>query len=156
MRYLANEAGAYYSLSAAATTKVICHDREHFKLVNPMSTPPATSKPDKTLPDSEAPLSTPRILRAFTGSLIAGTMAILFYKMLNAIATTFANKPVVSDNVTVINLSAAVRTLVLGVIALGTGVFAMAAIGLLLLGLQMIWQRVNPGELPPSTPESQE
>ena len=88
------------------------------------------------------PLSTVRILRAFTGSLMAGTIAILFYKMLTAISTSFANKPVVSDNITVINLSAAVRTLVLGVIALGTGVFGMAAIGLFLLGLQMIWRRV--------------
>ena len=92
------------------------------------------------------PLSTRRILRAFTGSLIAGTMALLFYKMLTAIATTFANKPVVSDNVTVVNLSAAVRTLVMGTIALGTGVFGMAAIGLLLLGLQMIWQRATGAE----------
>lgn len=97
------------------------------------------------------PLSTQRILRAFTGSLIAGTMALLFYKMLSAIATTFANKPVVSDNITVINLSAAVRTLVLGTIALGTGVFGMAAIGLLLLGLQMIGKRLSATETDIST-----
>ncbi|MEL7316690.1 MAG: hypothetical protein AAFN08_17390 [Cyanobacteria bacterium J06559_3] len=31
----------------------------------------------------------------------------------------------------------------MGSIALGTGVFGMAAIGLLLLGLQMIWQRAS-------------
>ncbi len=63
--------------------------------------------------------------------------------MLTAIAITFANKPIVSDNVTVLNLAAAVRTLVLGVIALGTGVFGMAALGLTLLGLQMIGQRLK-------------
>ncbi|MEL6381969.1 MAG: DUF3082 domain-containing protein [Cyanobacteria bacterium J06626_18] len=108
-----------------------------------MSTPlPTTETPDEATP-AENPLSTRRILRAFTGSLIAGTMALLFYKMLIAISTTFANKPVVSDNPTVVNLSAAVRTLVMGSIALGTGVFGMAAIGLLLLGLQMIWQRAS-------------
>ncbi|MEM9817883.1 MAG: DUF3082 domain-containing protein [Cyanobacteria bacterium P01_D01_bin.6] len=39
------------------------------------------------------------------------------------------------------NLSAAVRTLVLGSITLGTGVFAIAAVGLTLLSWQMIWQR---------------
>ncbi|MEM9815956.1 MAG: DUF3082 domain-containing protein, partial [Cyanobacteria bacterium P01_D01_bin.6] len=89
----------------------------------------------------ENPLSTRRILRAFTGSMMAGIFAMLFYKMLVAVATSFANKPVTSDNITVINLSAAVRTLVLGSITLGTGVFAIAAVGLTLLGWQMIWQR---------------
>ena len=108
-----------------------------------MSTPlPTTDTKDETTP-IENPLSTQRILRAFTGSLIAGTMTLLFYKMLIAISTTFANKPIVSDNIRVVNLSAAVRTLVMGTIALGTGVFGMAAIGLLLLGLQMIWQRTT-------------
>ena len=72
---------------------------------------------------------------------MAGIFAMLFYKMLVAVATSFANKPVTSDNITVINLSAAVRTLVLGSITLGTGVFAIAAVGLTLLSWQMIWQR---------------
>jgi hypothetical protein len=107
-----------------------------------MSTPTSSTETD-TVPQPENPLSTARILRAFTGSFIAGTMALLFYKMVTAIATSFANKPVVSDNVTVINLSAAVRTLVLGTVTLGAGVFAMAAIGLALLGSQMIWQRIT-------------
>jgi predicted oxidoreductase len=102
-------------------------------------------------PDNTTDLSIGHILRAFTGALIAGTIAVLFYKMLMAIATTFANKPVTSDNVTVINLTSAVRTLVLGMITLGTGVFGMAAIGLALLGLQMIIQRLA-GQTPPSSP----
>lgn len=108
-----------------------------------MSTPLPDRGPKDENAAPENPLSTGRIWRAFTGSLIAGTMAMLFYKMLTAIATTFANKPIASENVTAVNLSIAVRTLVLGVIALGTGVFGMAAIGLTLLGIQMIWRRVN-------------
>lgn len=108
-----------------------------------MGTPSQQTNTDNSSKTIDNPLSAARIWRAFTGSLMAGTIALLFYKMLNAIATSFANKPVTSDNITVINLSAAVRTLVLGTIALGTGVFAMAAIGLSLLGLQMIWQRLN-------------
>jgi hypothetical protein len=108
-----------------------------------MSTPSTTDDIDSSVQVPKDPLSVKRILRAFTGSLIAGTCGLLFYKMLTAIATSFANKPVTSDNVTVINLSAAVRTLVMGTIALGTGVFGMAAIGLLLLGLQMVWQRAR-------------
>ena len=75
--------------------------------------------------------------------------------MLTAIATSFANKPVVSDNVTVINLSAAVRTLVLGSVTLGAGVFAMAAIGLALLGIQMIWQRLT-GQAAAAAPDQSE
>ena len=107
-----------------------------------MSTPATSSKQDTAAIETpENPLSTRRILRAFTGSMMAGIFAMLFYKMLVAVATSFANKPVTSDNITVINLSAAVRTLVLGSITLGTGVFAISAIGLTLLGLQMIWQR---------------
>lgn len=108
-----------------------------------MSTPPSNANLPATESVAEDPFSTKRILRAFTGSLIAGTMALLFYKMLTAIATTFANKPVVSDNTTVVNISAAVRTLVMGMIALGSGVFGMAAIGLLLLGFQMISKRLK-------------
>ena len=68
---------------------------------------------------------------------MAGTLAILAYRMMIAIATTFANKPVTSDNPTVINLSAAVRTLVVGIVALGAGVFGIAALGLFLLGVQL-------------------
>ena len=118
-----------------------------------MSTP-ATSRDTNAAPTGENPLSIQRILRAFTGALMAGTIAMLCYKMLTAVATSFASKPVTSDNITVINLSAAVRTLVLGTITLGTGVFAISAIGLTLLGLQMIWQRFT-GPTPPSTPADQ-
>ena len=122
-----------------------------------MSTPATSSKQDPAIAPSENPLSTRRILRAFTGSMMAGIFAMLFYKMLVAVATSFANKPVTSDNITVINLSAAVRTLVLGSITLGTGVFAISAIGLTLLGLQMIWQRfTGSSAATPTTLENQD
>ena len=81
-------------------------------------------------------------LRCFSGSFVAGTLAILVYRMMIAIATTFANKPVTSDNPTVINLSAAVRTLVVGMVALGAGVFGIAALGLFLLGVQIIVKKL--------------
>lgn len=114
-----------------------------------MSTP-ATSSETNPVPAQENPLSIKRSLRAFTGALMAGTFALLGYKMLTAVATSFASKPVTSDNITVINLSAAVRTLVLGTITLGTGVFALSAVGLALLGLQMIWQRFRGAKSPPT------
>lgn len=122
-----------------------------------MSTPATSSKTDPPVETPENPLSTRRILRAFTGSLMAGTFALLCYKMLRAVATSFANKPVTSDNITVINLSAAVRTLVLGTITLGAGVFAISAIGLTLLGLQMIGKRLSgPSSTSLSTEETQD
>ena len=74
---------------------------------------------------------------------MAGTLSILVYRMMIAIATTFANKPVTSDNPTVINLSAAVRTLVVGMVALGAGVFGIAALGLFLLGVQLIIKKIS-------------
>ncbi|NJN22551.1 MAG: DUF3082 domain-containing protein [Leptolyngbya sp. RL_3_1] len=81
--------------------------------------------------------------KAFLGSGVASAMAMVMYRILSSIALTFANKPVTSDNVTVINLSAAVRTLVMGVFALGTGVFGIAAMGLMLLALQMLFYRLT-------------
>lgn len=122
-----------------------------------MSTPATSSKQDSAIATPENPLSTKRILRAFTGSMMAGIFAMLFYKMLVAVAASFANKPVTSDNITVINLSAAVRTLVLGSITLGTGVFAISAIGLTLLGGQIIWQRFSaPSPAAAPAPENQD
>ena len=121
----------------------MCQDSDQLEIYGAMGTPSSTTEPDTTVKPAEDPLSTQRILRAFTGSLMAGTFTLLFYKMTVAIATTFANKPVVSDNITVINLSSAVRTLVVGVVAMGTGVFGMAAIGLFALGIQMIGQRLR-------------
>lgn len=95
------------------------------------------------VPDLAA-LATPgKIIRCFFGSVFAGGLGLLMYRMMMAIAATFANKPVTSDNVTVVNLSAAVRTLVVGMVALGAGIFAIAALGLLLLGIQLIVQRLT-------------
>ncbi|MEO0757138.1 MAG: DUF3082 domain-containing protein [Cyanobacteria bacterium J06648_16] len=82
-------------------------------------------------------------LRCFTGSLVAGSLGLLLYRMTIAIATTFANKPVTSDNPTVISLSSAVRTLVTGMVALGAGVFGIAALGLFLLGIQILFKRLR-------------
>ncbi|MEA5466373.1 DUF3082 domain-containing protein [Leptothoe sp. PORK10 BA2] len=77
-------------------------------------------------------------LSCFSGAFLAGTLGILCYRMMVAIATTFAAKPVVSDKAIVLNISVAVRTLVVGIVALGAGVFGIAAVGLFLLGIQLI------------------
>jgi hypothetical protein len=82
---------------------------------------------------------TQRILRGLTGALMSGTIASALYGATTRIAINFASKPVTSDNLTVHNLSAAVRTLVIGMVALGTFIFAFSAIGLLLLSAQTAW-----------------
>ena len=79
-------------------------------------------------------------LRCFTGALTAGTLALLAYRLTLSIATTFANKPIVSDNPAVLNISSAVRTLVVGIVALGAGVFGVAALGLAGIGIQLLIQ----------------
>ncbi|MGF1517795.1 MAG: DUF3082 domain-containing protein [Nodosilinea sp.] len=98
---------------------------------------------DESSPPSRldvAPMA--KILKCFSGSLIAGTIALLAYRLTVSIAATFAAKPILSDNPAVMNLASAVRTLVVGMVALGTGVFGLAGLGLFLLGLQLLIQRV--------------
>lgn len=80
----------------------------------------------------------PTPLSCFSGSFMAGTLGILCYRMMVAISTTFAAKPVISDKTVVLNISVAVRTLVVGIVALGAGVFGISAVGLFLLGIQIL------------------
>ena len=80
----------------------------------------------------------PTPLRCLVGATISGGLGFVLYKLMIAIATTFANKPVTSDNPMVLSLSSAVRTLVVGVVALGTGIFGIVGIGLLALGIQLL------------------
>jgi hypothetical protein len=79
-------------------------------------------------------------LRCFTGALVAGTIAVLLYQATGGVATTFALHSVQSDNFIVMRMSAAVRTLVIGMFALATGVFGMAGIGLGGLGFQLLFK----------------
>lgn len=91
-------------------------------------------------------------LRCFTGALTAGTFSLLAYKLTLSIATSFANKPVISSNPAVVNISAAVRTLVIGMVALGACVFGIAALGLAALGIQLLFQK-KPTSTTKATPD---
>lgn len=75
------------------------------------------------------------------GSAIAGGIALPLYWLSRSIARGFAERPIASTNPTAVNISVAVRTLVAGGFVLMTSVFALAAIGLFLLALQMLLQR---------------
>lgn len=106
------------------------------------------SDPSSPPPHPVVLASPAKVLKCFSGALMAATIALLAYRLMMAIAVSFAQKPLLSDNPTVINLTAAVRTLVVGMVALGAGVFGIAALGLFLLGLQLLWQRLRPGRSP--------
>lgn len=94
----------------------------------------------KQQPDIQAQVQ-PTPLRCLTGAVISGGLGYAAYSLMIAIATTFATKPIHSDNPMVVNIGSAVRTLVVGVIALGTGIFGIVAVGLLALGVQLLVQQ---------------
>jgi Protein of unknown function (DUF3082) len=89
-------------------------------------------------PSTPAPASKITPLRCFLGAIVAGAIAFALYNMTTAIAITFANRVIHSDNMIIIRMSTAVRTLVIGMAAMGTGIFGMATIGLTGLGIQVL------------------
>ncbi len=98
--------------------------------------------PAPTRPNSlSANLAQPSPWQCAIGSLVAGALAFGLYRLTTAISLSFAAHPIHSHNPTALNISAAVRTLVAGMSTLATAVFGIAALGLLALGLQILWQR---------------
>ncbi|MGB3652787.1 MAG: DUF3082 domain-containing protein [Rivularia sp. (in: cyanobacteria)] len=85
----------------------------------------------------------PTPLRCITGATMCGGLGFAMYKLMVSIATTFANKPVTSDNPMVVSISSAVRTLVVGVVALGTGIFGIVGVGLLALAVQLVIKQLT-------------
>ena len=75
------------------------------------------------------------------GATISGALAVALYYLMSAIASVYANKPINFTSPIAINIAIAVRTLVVGIAALGTGVFAIVSIGLIALGIQVLFQK---------------
>ena len=94
---------------------------------------------DKPTQDSEEKQVSP--LSCLLGAIVAGGIAYFFYHAAGVIAGIFAQNQIQSDNFIVMRMSAAVRTLVIGIFALGAGVFGMASLGLTGLGLQTIFAK---------------
>ncbi|QLE58399.1 DUF3082 domain-containing protein [Nostoc sp. TCL26-01] len=92
-------------------------------------------------PNPTQPTETTTPLRCVLGAAVAGGLGYAAYSLMIAIATNFAKKPIHSDNQLVVNLTSAVRTLVVGIVALGSGIFSLVAIGLLALGIQLLIQQ---------------
>ena len=103
--------------------------------------------PNKPVPNSDsAPEDqednvTP--LKCFFSSIISGGFAFAIYLLLNSIVQTYASKAITATNPLVINLTTAVRTLVIGIVALATGIFGIVAVGLFLLGIQLTIQNIK-------------
>lgn len=91
--------------------------------------------------DSSLEKATP--LRCFFAASISGGIAFCLYLLFNSVVQTYASKAVTSTNPVVVNLTAAVRTMVMGIVALGTGVFGVVAVGLFLLGIQVTVQSIK-------------
>lgn len=117
----------------------------YFAMNAPQSPPPTDGV--------AAPISTtkfqPTVLRCLLGSLLSAALALGLYELTEAIARTFADKPIATTNTIALNISIAVRTLVVGMVALGMGVFGMTALGLLALAIQLA---LTKGHLSDSAP----
>lgn len=101
----------------------------------------SSAPPPETPPSVEPRQVPPTPLRCLLGSTISGALAWGLYLLTSSIALTFASKPVLSDKAIVMRIASAVRTLVLGVASLGTFIFAFVAIGLVLLAIQLVFQK---------------
>jgi hypothetical protein len=81
--------------------------------------------------------ATPTPLNCILGAIVAGILAFALYKMTQSIALSFALKPITSDNSIVVRLSIAIRTLVIGMVTMATGIFGLCSAGLFGLGMQL-------------------
>lgn len=98
-------------------------------------------KLEKSTPKVDKNEVTP--LRCLLGAAISGTLGTAMYYLTYSIGSTFANKPVTSTNQLVINISSAVRTLVVGLASLATFIFAFVSFGLVLLAIQLTLQTIK-------------
>lgn len=115
-----------------------------------MSAP--TPAPD--LSDSKSVPSSPTPVRCFVGALVASPIAYGLYLLTSAIATTFAEKPLSTSNMLAANISVMVRTLVVGLCTLGTGIFAITTLGLVALGIQLLFKKAPVTQDPGTSSES--
>ncbi|CDM93445.1 MAG: DUF3082 domain-containing protein [Limnospira sp. PMC 1291.21] len=98
---------------------------------------------DQSRRDLSPDLSSVNPFQVLMGGLFSGGFAIAMYSLTAAIAHTFANQNIYSDNRTALQISIAIRTLVIGGAALVTGIFTIASLGLLALTVQVLFVRLT-------------
>lgn len=92
--------------------------------------------------------SPPSFWRTMTGAILAGLMAFPLAKLSALIAQSFAEHPFTSENQTALKISIALKTLVVGLSTLATGIFCVAALGLGALSIQILWQNLRSSPTP--------
>lgn len=105
-------------------------------------TDPTTTQ-NQIAPPADTKKTSPNILSCVIGSLIAAAMATGSFFLNSSIAQYFADRPIQSQNLIVVKITIAVRTLVVGISTLGTGVFSLIALGLFALGIQVAIQHLK-------------
>lgn len=93
-------------------------------------TPSDPSSSPEVSPGSSTPL------RCFTGAAVAGSLGTALYFLTLSIVQAFAKRPP-TGNTFSIRIAVAVRTLVMGMSTLATAIFAIVAVGLIALGIQL-------------------
>ncbi|BAW95856.1 hypothetical protein NIES970_07700 [[Synechococcus] sp. NIES-970] len=98
-------------------------------------------KPEKA-PASEA---LPSPLRCWYGTAVAGAMSLTAYLLTSKVIAGFASKPPTGNELAV-QIGITVRTLIMGLFTMATGVFGLIAVGLFILGLQSLFsgQKTSP------------
>ncbi|CAI5472041.1 unnamed protein product [Closterium sp. Yama58-4] len=96
----------------------------------------------------------PTVLNTLGGALVAGSIAIVLYKFATSVDDVFAGQTL-STTYTVRNLSIAVRTIVSGLVWLGTFIFALNSLGLTLYAFQLALGMDSPKDSPVSGTGSQ-
>ena len=97
-----------------------------------------TTPPKETINNDDPTRQPPTPLRCILGAIVAGFIGSLMWKLTNSIDISFASTTIDSPNRIVIRMSTAIRTLVVGMSSLGTGIFVLAAVGLTGLAIQLI------------------
>jgi membrane-associated PAP2 superfamily phosphatase len=77
--------------------------------------------------------------RCFRGAVIAAGLAVAMYALTKSMITVLAGVAIPTSPFAA-NISLAVRTLVIGVSTLATGLFAMATLGLVALGIKLTFK----------------
>ena len=89
-------------------------------------------------------------VRCLMNAAVLGSIATALYFLTRSVAETFAAKPIHSESYAVVQLSVAVRTAVIGLCTMGTGVFAFLTFGLIWVAVQLSIRRFLNQDTPPS------
>lgn len=106
-----------------------------------MTDPHPTPNPASPESASSSGYVEPTPARCFRGAAISSGLTFVMYLLTRSIIQALANTPLPNKSVAAANIAVAVRTLVMGVSTLATAIFGIATLGLLALGIQLLFKR---------------